>query len=55
MPAPVADSVNRDIAAAPGFGPAHACCLRYHRRHLVFVKPGERRLVTADLIRRTGA
>ena len=38
---------------ARGFEPADARYLNNHRGHFVFVKPEERKFVTAELIRRT--
>jgi 5,10-methylenetetrahydromethanopterin reductase len=49
--------IEREIAGylemARGFTPADARYLRNHRGHFLFVKPEERRFVTAELIRRT--
>ena len=49
----LADEVEGYVAMARGFEPADARYLENHRGHLVFVKPEERRFVTAELIRRT--
>jgi 5,10-methylenetetrahydromethanopterin reductase len=49
----IADEVNGYVEMARGFEPADARYLRNHRGHFVFVKPEERRFVSAELIRRT--
>ncbi|MGA8400230.1 MAG: hypothetical protein WB697_10100, partial [Stellaceae bacterium] len=41
------------VETARGFRPQGAHYLENHRGHLMFVKPEERRFVTADLIRST--
>jgi len=53
VPGSVADSVNGYLELARKFEPADARYLMNHRGHFVFVKPEERRFITADLIRRT--
>lgn len=49
----VAEAVRGYIAVAKGFKPDDAKYLMNHRGHLMFVKPEERKFVTADLIRTT--
>jgi 5,10-methylenetetrahydromethanopterin reductase len=49
--ASVADAVRGYIELARGFQPEDARYLSNHRGHLLFVRPEERRFVTADLIR----
>jgi 5,10-methylenetetrahydromethanopterin reductase len=53
MPPAVAESVAGYIELARKFTPQGAHYLENHRGHLMFVKPEERRFVTAELIRRT--
>ncbi|MBV9824693.1 MAG: LLM class flavin-dependent oxidoreductase [Alphaproteobacteria bacterium] len=47
------DAIAGYVEMARNFEPADARYLHNHRGHLVFVKPDERRFVTAELIRRT--
>ena len=47
------DAITGYVEMARQFAPADARYLHNHRGHLVFVKPDERRYVTAELIRRT--
>ena len=47
------ETVDGYVAMARGFEPPDARYLMNHRGHFVFVKPEERRFVTAELIRRT--
>jgi len=49
----IEDEVRGYVELARGFEPADARYLFNHRGHFVFVKPEERRFVTAELIRRT--
>ena len=49
----IADAVAGYVEMARGFEPPDARYLFNHRGHFVFVKPEERRFVTAELIRRT--
>ena len=53
IPPSVADAVAGYVALAQTFEPADAKYLMNHRGHLVFVKPEEKRYITADLIRET--
>jgi 5,10-methylenetetrahydromethanopterin reductase len=53
VPAAVAEEVAGYIELSRRFEPADARYLTNHRGHLVFVKPEERRFVTAALIRET--
>ncbi|MGA9868003.1 MAG: LLM class flavin-dependent oxidoreductase [Acetobacteraceae bacterium] len=53
VPAAVADEVTGYIEMARQFQPPDARYLTNHRGHFVFVKPEERRFITAELIRRT--
>jgi len=53
MPPSVAEAVAGYIELARKFTPQGAHYLENHRGHLMFVKPEERRFVTAELIRRT--
>jgi 5,10-methylenetetrahydromethanopterin reductase len=53
MPPAVAETIAGYIELARGFRPQGAHYLENHRGHLMFVKPEERRFVTADLIRLT--
>lgn len=53
MPSKARAELEGYIALARGFEPADARYLQNHRGHLLFVKPEERRFVTADLIRTT--
>lgn len=52
-PAEVAAEIQGYVEMARGFQPPDARWLTNHRGHFVFVKPEERRFVTAELIRRT--
>ncbi len=49
----IAEAVAGYVEMARGFEPSDARYLFNHRGHFVFVKPEERRFVTAELIRRT--
>src|SRR6266576_2570351 len=49
----IAEAVAGYVEMARGFEPPDARYLFNHRGHFVFVKPEERRFVTAELIRRT--
>jgi 5,10-methylenetetrahydromethanopterin reductase len=49
----IAEEVKGYVEMARQFEPADARYLNNHRGHFVFVKPEERRFVTAELIRRT--
>ena len=53
VPPSVKEQVDGYVAMARGFEPPDARYLNNHRGHFVFVKPEERKFVTADLIRRT--
>jgi 5,10-methylenetetrahydromethanopterin reductase len=53
MPPALADTIAAYVETARGFRPQGAHYLENHRGHLMFVKPEERRFVTADLIRAT--
>jgi 5,10-methylenetetrahydromethanopterin reductase len=53
IPAGVAETVAGYVELARTFEPPDARYLLNHRGHLLFVKPEERRFVTADLIRET--
>jgi 5,10-methylenetetrahydromethanopterin reductase len=53
MPQSVAETVAGYVELARKFTPQGAHYLENHRGHLMFVKPEERRFVTAELIRRT--
>ena len=53
VPPSVQEQVDGYVAMARGFEPADARYLNNHRGHFVFVKPEERKFVTAELIRRT--
>jgi 5,10-methylenetetrahydromethanopterin reductase len=53
MPSQARAELAGYIALARTFEPADARYLQNHRGHLLFVKPEERRFVTADLIRAT--
>jgi 5,10-methylenetetrahydromethanopterin reductase len=53
VPAELAETVAGYVALARSFRPQGAPYLENHRGHLMFVKPEERRFVTAELIRRT--
>jgi 5,10-methylenetetrahydromethanopterin reductase len=48
-----ADAASAYIEHARTFEPADAYYLSNHRGHLMFVRPDERRFITADMIRRT--
>ena len=49
----IAEAIAGYVEMARQFQPADARYLQNHRGHFVFVKPEERRFVTAELIRRT--
>jgi 5,10-methylenetetrahydromethanopterin reductase len=53
MPPALADTIAAYVETARQFRPQGAHYLENHRGHLMFVKPEERRFVTADLIRAT--
>jgi len=53
IPPALADTVAAYVETARQFRPQGAHYLENHRGHLMFVKPEERRFVTADLIRAT--
>jgi 5,10-methylenetetrahydromethanopterin reductase len=53
MPSQAQAELRGYIALARTFEPADARYLENHRGHLMVVKPGERRFVTAELIRAT--
>ena len=53
VPPSVQEQVDGYVAMARGFEPPDARYLNNHRGHFVFVKPEERKFVTAELIRRT--
>jgi 5,10-methylenetetrahydromethanopterin reductase len=53
VPESVREQVNGYVAMARGFQPPDARYLNNHRGHFVFLKPEERKYVTAELIRRT--
>ena len=53
MPAKARPELDGYIALARTFEPRDAPYLQNHRGHLMFVKPEERRYVTAELIRAT--
>jgi 5,10-methylenetetrahydromethanopterin reductase len=53
VPTSVQEQVEGYVAMARGFAPPDARYLNNHRGHFVFVKPEERKFVTAELIRRT--
>jgi alkanesulfonate monooxygenase SsuD/methylene tetrahydromethanopterin reductase-like flavin-dependent oxidoreductase (luciferase family) len=53
MPSQASAELAGYVALARTFEPADARYLQNHRGHLLFVKPEERRFVTADLIRAT--
>jgi 5,10-methylenetetrahydromethanopterin reductase len=53
MPPSVAETVAGYVELARQFTPQGAHYLENHRGHLMFVKPEERRFVTAELIRQT--
>jgi len=53
MPPSVAEAVAGYVELARKFTPQGAHYLENHRGHLMFVKPEERRFITAELIRRT--
>jgi 5,10-methylenetetrahydromethanopterin reductase len=54
IPPAVADAVAGYVELARQFRPQGAHYLENHRGHLMFVKPEERRFITAELIRLTG-
>jgi 5,10-methylenetetrahydromethanopterin reductase len=49
----IAEAIAGYVEMARQFEPRDARYLQNHRGHFVFVKPEERRFVTAELIRRT--
>ena len=49
----IAEAIAGYVEMARGFEPPDARYLFNHRGHFVFVKPEEKRFVTAELIRRT--
>jgi 5,10-methylenetetrahydromethanopterin reductase len=49
----IAETIAGYVEMARRFEPSDARYLQNHRGHFVFVKPEERRFVTAELIRRT--
>ena len=53
MPPALSNTIAAYVESARGFRPQGAHYLENHRGHLMFVKPEERRFVTADLIRAT--
>jgi len=53
MPTKARPEVEGYVALAKTFRPADAPYLENHRGHLMFLKPDERKFVTADLIRTT--
>jgi len=53
MRAEFAASAEAYVAHARGFQPANAYYLANHRGHLMFVRPDERRFITAEMIKRT--
>ena len=53
VPEAVKEQVDGYVALARTFEPPDARYLNNHRGHFVFVKPEERKFVTAELIRRT--
>jgi 5,10-methylenetetrahydromethanopterin reductase len=53
LPPALADTIAGYVEMARQFRPQGAHYLENHRGHLMFVKPEERRFVTADLIRAT--
>ncbi|HET6182666.1 MAG TPA: LLM class flavin-dependent oxidoreductase [Acetobacteraceae bacterium] len=53
VPAEVAEQVRGYVEMARGYEPRDARYLMNHRGHFVFVKPEERKFITAELIRRT--
>lgn len=53
LPPALNETIAGYVELARGFGPQGAHYLENHRGHLMFVKPEERRFVTADLIRAT--
>ena len=53
IPPAAAEAVRGYVELARGFEPADAPYLANHRGHLMFVKPEERKFVTAELIRDT--
>ena len=50
----IAEAIAGYVEMARHFEPDDARYLQNHRGHFVFVKPEERRFITAELIRRTG-
>ena len=53
VPPSVTEQVDGYIEMARGYQPPDARYLTNHRGHFVFVKPEERKFITAELIRRT--
>jgi 5,10-methylenetetrahydromethanopterin reductase len=53
IPPELAETVAGYVELARGFRPQGAPYLENHRGHLMFVKPEERRFISAELIRRT--
>ncbi|HZQ02363.1 MAG TPA: LLM class flavin-dependent oxidoreductase [Reyranella sp.] len=53
MPARQRPEIEGYLALARGFEPKDAPYLENHRGHLMFVKPGERKFISADLIKST--
>ena len=53
VPASVQEQIDGYVAMARNFDPPDARYLNNHRGHFVFLKPEERKFVTAELIRRT--
>jgi 5,10-methylenetetrahydromethanopterin reductase len=53
VPPSVAEQIAGYVEMARGFQPQDARYLANHRGHFVFVKPDEKKFVTAELIRRT--
>jgi 5,10-methylenetetrahydromethanopterin reductase len=53
VPASVREQIDGYVAMARNFDPPDARYLNNHRGHFVFLKPEERKFVTAELIRRT--
>ncbi len=53
MPSRQRPEVEGYVALAEGFGPKDAPYLENHRGHLMFLKPEEKKFISADLIRTT--
>jgi 5,10-methylenetetrahydromethanopterin reductase len=53
VPPSVAEQIAGYVEMARGFQPQDARYLTNHRGHFVFVKPDEKKFITAELIRRT--